>query len=93
LPVVTEGSLMTELIRFGAVICLALPLCPVASAQAPQTTKDGLYFPSAVIQTEADEYTRYELLGPESASFRIYYEVTATTAGAKVFYNPIRKGC
>src|SRR5262249_13198278 len=43
-------------------------------------------------QTEADEYTRYELLAPETASFRITYEVTATTAGAKFFYNPIRKG-
>ncbi len=44
------------------------------------------------LQTETDEYTRYELLDPASASFRIYYEVTATTAGAKYFYNPIRKG-
>ena len=43
-------------------------------------------------QTEADEYTRYELLAPDSASFKIIYEVSATTAGAKVFYNPIRKG-
>ena len=43
-------------------------------------------------QTETDEYTRYELLAPETGSFRIYYEVTATTAGAKFFYNPIRKG-
>ena len=43
-------------------------------------------------RTEADEYTRYELLAPDSASFKIYYEVTATTPGAKFFYNPIRKG-
>jgi hypothetical protein len=49
--------------------------------------------PSATgAQTETDEYTRYELLAPETASFKIYYEVTATTAGAKFFYNPIRKG-
>src|ERR1700723_3877385 len=47
---------------------------------------------AAATQTEADEYTRYELLAPETSSFRIYYEVTATTAGAKFFYNPIRKG-
>ena len=39
-----------------------------------------------------DEYTRYELLAPESASFRITYDVTATTGGAKFFFNPIRKG-
>jgi len=46
----------------------------------------------AARQTEADEYTRYELLSPETTSFRIRYEVTATTAGAKYYYNPIRKG-
>jgi len=51
-----------------------------------------MYFPAAVGQTEADEYTRYELLAPETASFRIYYDVAATTAAAKFFYNPIRKG-
>ncbi|HYL83320.1 MAG TPA: hypothetical protein VE263_03725 [Candidatus Angelobacter sp.] len=48
--------------------------------------------PSPAAQTEADEYTRYELLAPETASFKIFYEVTATTLGAKVFFNPIRKG-
>ena len=46
----------------------------------------------APLQTETDEYTRYELLSPESSSFAIRYEVTATTAGAKYFFNPIRKG-
>lgn len=39
-----------------------------------------------------DEYTRYELLAPETASFRILYDVTATTPGARFFFNPIRKG-
>ncbi len=43
-------------------------------------------------QTEQDEYTQYELLAPETASFKITYEVTATTPGAKAFWNPIRKG-
>ena len=47
---------------------------------------------AATRQTETDEYTRYELLAPDTASFKIWYEVTATTAGAKYFYNPIRKG-
>src|ERR1700692_3249485 len=47
---------------------------------------------SAALQGQTDEYTRYELLAPESASFAIRYEVTATTAGAKYFFNPIRKG-
>ena len=43
-------------------------------------------------QTQSHDYTRYELLAPGSAKFRIYYEVTATTAGATEFFNPIRKG-
>jgi hypothetical protein len=46
----------------------------------------------ASTQSETDEYTRYELLSPESASFAIRYEVTATAAGAKYYFNPIRKG-
>ncbi len=55
--------------------------------------QNGIVLPTASgTQTETDEYTRYELLDPASASFKIYYEVTATTAGAKFFYNPIRKG-
>ncbi len=43
-------------------------------------------------QTESDAYTRYELLAPGSAKFRITYEVTASTAGATYYFNPIRKG-
>jgi hypothetical protein len=43
-------------------------------------------------QTQEDDYTRYELLAPDTAQFRILYEVTATTAGAPFFFNAIRKG-
>src|SRR4051812_30530212 len=43
-------------------------------------------------QTESDAYTRYELLAPGSAKFRIIYEVTAISAGATYYFNPIRKG-
>ncbi|HEY2851060.1 MAG TPA: hypothetical protein VGI97_14365 [Gemmatimonadaceae bacterium] len=43
-------------------------------------------------QTEGDAYTRYELLAPGSGKFRIIYEVTATSAGATYYFNPIRKG-
>lgn len=39
-----------------------------------------------------DEYTRYELLAPETSSFRIVYDVTAMTPGARFYFNPIRKG-
>ncbi len=78
--------------QYCTALALGLIAMAAARAQAPQAAKDGLYFPTAVAQTETDEYTRYELLAPETASFKIYYEVTATTAGAKSFYNPIRKG-
>jgi hypothetical protein len=88
---VSEGC-MKQLVCLGSAILLCLPLWPAADAQTSPAAKDGLYFPAAAAQTEADEYTRYELLAPESASFKIYYEVSATTAGAKFFYNPIRKG-
>jgi len=74
------------------VLCASLAvlaLCPAVHAQA---SKDGIWFPTATTQTETDEYTRYELLAPGSAKFKITYEVTATTAGAKYYYNPIRKG-
>lgn len=57
----------------------------LARAQAPPP-------PAPPAQTEDDEYTRYELLDPASASFRITYEVTATAEGAGTFFNPIRKG-
>jgi hypothetical protein len=39
-----------------------------------------------------DEYTRYELLAPETASFKIIYDVTAVSPGARFFFNPIRQG-
>jgi hypothetical protein len=66
------------------VLWMALGTTYMASGQASP--------PAAPLQTETDEYTRYELLSPESASFAIRYEVTASTAGAKYYYNPIRKG-
>ena len=72
-------------------ICLAiLGAAGVIQAQggAAATTPEQ----AATRQLETDAYTRYELLAPESASFAIRYQVTATTAGAKYYYNPIRKG-
>jgi hypothetical protein len=48
--------------------------------------------PSHAQNRSEDAYTRYELLAPETASFRITYDVTAVTPGAKFFFNPIRKG-
>jgi len=69
---------------------VALLFCGAAlHAQQPAA---GTAPSAAAQQTESDEYTRYELLGPETASFKIFYEVTATTPGAKAYFNPIRKG-
>src|SRR6059058_5736196 len=63
-------------------LLLFILLAPTAIAQQS----------GAATQTQADDYTRYELLAPGSSKFRIAYEVTATTAGATQFFNPIRKG-
>jgi len=67
-------------------------LAMVVSAQQLRAQNQGASAPAPARQTAADEYTRYELLAPDTASFKILYEVTATTAGAKVFFNPIRNG-
>jgi len=83
----TEISRMTRPITIAHV---ALLFCGAAlHAQQPAA---GTAPSAAAQQTESDEYTRYELLGPETASFKIFYEVTATTPGAKAYFNPIRKG-
>lgn len=43
-------------------------------------------------QTDEGAYTRYELLAPGTHKFRIIYDITAATAGATAYYNPIRTG-
>src|SRR5689334_4509665 len=40
----------------------------------------------------SDTYTRYELLGPNTHQFKIYYEVTETRPGARFHFNGIREG-
>jgi hypothetical protein len=65
----------------SAALVSAALVCSTALSAAAQTR-----------QTQEDDYTRYELLGPDTAQFRILYEVTATTAGAPFFFNAIRKG-
>ena len=86
------GVSMKKIIHISLVLSLALETHSVVHGQNA-AAKDAVYYPAAEArQTETDEYTRYELLAPETASFKIYYEVTATNAGAGFFYNPIRKG-
>ena len=63
----------------GILLAMTLP----ALAQAP----------SPIIERhEGDDYTRYELLAPGSAQFKITYDVTATQPGARYYFNIIRKG-
>jgi hypothetical protein len=60
----------------------------LAAGGASSTAAQGAVNPNR----SSDEYTRYELLDPASASFRIIYDVTAVSPGATLFFNPIRKG-
>ncbi|HSC27372.1 MAG TPA: hypothetical protein VLD67_08865, partial [Vicinamibacterales bacterium] len=48
--------------------------------------------PALAQNRSADEYTRYELLPPETSSFKIVYDVSAVTPGARFYFNPIRRG-
>lgn len=94
------GSKMSFAIAFGgdsmrrniATVFAVFTLSGCALLRGQQPSVSSAAASSALKQTETDEYTRYELLSPETASFKITYEVTATSPGAKFFYNPIRKG-
>jgi hypothetical protein len=43
-------------------------------------------------QSAADQYARYELGAPDTATFHVSYEVSATTAGATRYVDPVRPG-
>ncbi|HVG09171.1 MAG TPA: hypothetical protein VNM67_15805 [Thermoanaerobaculia bacterium] len=79
---------MRRRLLFPALLLLA------ACAQPPRavTVPPAAQAQAAAPEREADEYTRYELLEPESARFRILFEVTAIEPGAAFYFNPIRKG-
>jgi hypothetical protein len=76
-------------------LACAVQVTPRATAnpeRAPAPVPSPPPAPARAERTEADEYTRYELLDPETAQFHILYEVTTIAPGAEVFFNPIRKG-
>ena len=77
--------------RLGATVP-ALLLWSLATVAAAPAQAPGEAHRQARHQTESDDYTRYELLAPDTASFHILYEVTATAPGATAYFNPIRKG-
>jgi hypothetical protein len=64
-------------VPFAALVAAAVTVVP--SAASAQNASE-------------DEYTRYELLDPASASFKIIYDVTASSPGARFYFNPIRPG-
>jgi hypothetical protein len=70
-------------------LLVAVTVTAPAAAQSPQAAPAAASSPR---QTQQDEYSRYELLAPDTASFAIVYEVSATTPSASVWFNPIRKG-
>jgi hypothetical protein len=73
---------------------LALPLlaaCSLPPVPSAITAPAAQARPDSPIREE-DEYSRYELLDPDSAQFHILFEVTAVEPGATAYFNPIRKG-
>ena len=75
-----------------AAACASQPPAPRPAQSQPAQQTISSAEASAKAEAEADEYTRYELLAPETAQFHILYEVTAIAPGATVFFNGIRKG-
>ena len=80
-------------VRRGQSIAIAILLlsgCASRGPSAPAAAPAPSLPPGPPV--EADEYTRYELLQPESSSFHILYEVTAIKPGGDLYFNPIRRG-
>jgi hypothetical protein len=80
MPTAARRRQLLQLSVFGAIL---LAFAWSASAQPPSPILE---------RHEGDDYTRYELLAPESAQFKISYEVTATRPGDRFYFNVIRKG-
>src|SRR5262245_26733021 len=63
----------------GLALLLAPWLVAIATSQAPQ-------------QTVQDEYALYDLLAPDTGSFRTVYDVSVTTPGATTFFDKLGSG-
>ena len=75
--------------RLGVLVLLACVGCAASAPPPPAASAP----PAAVIrEARYDDYTRYELLAPETAQFKIQFETVAARAGDAVYFNPIRKG-
>ena len=71
------------------VFLVAALFATLSPVHARQSTGDD---PGQSPQTQADDYTRYELQAPGSGAFRIFYDVTATSPGKRHYFNTIRAG-
>ncbi|MGH9399071.1 MAG: hypothetical protein ACRD00_01790 [Thermoanaerobaculia bacterium] len=81
------------MMRRIAALLLLTAGCASAPAPVPAPPQVVSRPPAAVIrEARYEDYTRYELLAPETAQFKIQYETAATAAGATAYFNPIRKG-
>jgi hypothetical protein len=81
--------LVLLLLSLSALLACAPPP-PAKTAPPPSAPRQEKRTPE--VSREADEYTLYELLDPDSSQFLILFEVTAITPGATAYFNPIRKG-
>lgn len=74
------------------IACAQPPRPATAPAVTPPPSSPPVEQRAPEVRWEDDEYTRYELLDPDSSQFHILFEVTAITPGATAYFNPIRKG-
>lgn len=72
-----------------ALVVLALAVTfPACRSNAPAGAAPPA--PEGPLQTERLEQLRYELLEPADHTFRVTYELSATTAGARAYLTPVR---
>lgn len=69
--------------HLGVLLLLASVGCAASAPHPPE---------AVVREARYDDYTRYELLAPETAQFKIQFETVAARAGDAAYFNPIRKG-
>src|SRR5215472_10638819 len=81
-PLWEEVTAMSKLPALFVGVFLAILGAAIFHANSSLAQEHAATSAAPAKQTEADEYTRYELLAPESASFKILYEVSAATPGA-----------
>ena len=72
----------TSALRRFAALLVALGFVPLATGRAQIQP----------VQTQTDEYVRYDLSPPASSSFHVSFEVSATTENMRRYTDPIQPG-